>query len=312
MLVIGERLRVFAFGQVMSMILAATGVINALLANWQHVNAPSLQAVLTYTALTAVFLKHRSLPQKGRLALAGAIVFDIAANWMIVKAFAGLSLMQIILLQGLSTPASLLFSHFWQPRSYTRWQLWGIGVALISIVAYCGGSVVFLGGDWPAGWWVYWCLGGGAALAYAASNNFQECAAKQIEAETFLFWLGAGGGSISMAILLLFGRGEVVQPGLFSLMSGLLIAAYVIVLAGFYSLIPVYLAKHSAVSFNLSLLTASFFAILGEYFIIARKDAGISSLPVIAAIVGVNAGLVMFYLNDKDNKVSQQDIKPTV
>lgn len=309
---IGDKLRVFAFGQAMSLILAATGVINALLSCWQDVNAPSLQAVLTYSALAAVFHRHRSLPEKGRGALLGAIVFDIAANWMIVKAFAGLSLMQIILLQGLSTPASLLFSHFWQPRSYSRMQLWGIGVALISIVGYCVGSVVFLGGAWPAGWWVYWCLGGGAAVSYAASNNFQECAAKQIEAQNFLFWLGAGGGCISAVILVAFGRGELVQVGLFSLMSVMLIGAYVIVLAGFYSLIPVYLRKHSAVSFNLSLLTASFFAILGEYFIVARRGWDVSSWPVVGAIVGVNVGLVMFYLNDKDNRVSELETKSSV
>lgn len=305
-----------AFGQLLSLLQASTGVINALLQEKRGVNAPVLQAALTYTLLAAICcfnwrnLKTESrrsqpTPPTATAALVGAAVFDVLGSWMIVAAFAGLHLSQVILLLGLSTPASLAISHCWNPqqRRLTWTQMAGIGVALSCIVLYCGSSgvtTVLTASRW------HLLLGVGAALCYASSNNCQECACAHVSSHQFLLWLGSIGAALSWPCLLSLSlslrRDELLSLQRADSLVFVLLAGYVAVLASFYALIPVYLRRYgSAVSFNLSLLTANLIGGVAECLLLR---GGRVEWKAMAAIGGLCIGLVIFYANEPDGSVN--------
>lgn len=297
-----SSLKRLAFGQLLSCLQAASGVINALLKERKGVNVPILQAALTYSLLAVLFWRHRGVPIESALRrpLLGAVVFDVVASWMIVAAFDGLQLGQVILLLGLSTPSSMLFNHFWNPRPYTWSQLSGIGVALACIAVYWGGGMWTLSGASK----LYLLLGAGAAVSYAASNNFQEFTCTRLSSGQFLFWLGAGGSVLSCASLFLFNPREFSAAVVDWLVVGL-VGAYVLVLASFYALIPVYLRGWgSAVSFNLSLLSANLIGAVGEGWMVQGNER--VSWELMTAIGGLSAGLIIFYVNDPNDEVKNE------
>lgn len=298
----GKGLNKLAFGQLLSVLQASTGLINMFLNDYIGVNIPILQAALTYSLLTLLFLV--SPDSKGKweftflgfdklsrsvlAALIGAAVFDVLASWMIVACFARLQLSLVILLLGWSTPASLLFNHFWNPRKYTKAQYFGIVLALASIILYFGSMAVFTAPLW------YLLLGSGAAVAYAASNNFQEFACSRVSSSQFLFCLGGVGAGLSLSALA-FADDLAVFFKAFDVLVAGMVALYVTLLTCFYCLIPVYLRKNSAVSFNLSLLSANFMGCAVEALV-----KGIPEWKLILAVAGLTAGLLIFYLNEAD------------
>ena len=295
-----SSLKRLGFGQLLSLLQATTGIINALLQEHRKVNAPLLQAALTYTTLALIFSKHHRLPVKGRIPLMGAAVFDVLASWMIVAAFGGLELSQVILLLGLSTPSAMLFNHFWKPRSYSLMQLSGIIVVLACVGVYYGSAVSVSKAHLP-----YMVMGALAALSYAASNSFQECACTCLSSGQFLFWLGATGSLLSWLAFLMVGREELVSVTVAVKVDWMifgLLAGYVLTLSTFYSLIPVYLRENSAVAFNLSLLSANLVGAVGECFIVGRAVRW----ELMGAIGGLSVGLVIFYLGGSETEIESE------
>ena len=118
-----EQSKKFAFGQALSLILASTGVINGWMYEKEAVNIPSVQAALTYTLIMIGSVSYHFLFAEARVPvidlmkmhkyiMLGAVLFDVAANWLVVKAFSELQIPEVMVFSGLSTPVSIAIAWF--------------------------------------------------------------------------------------------------------------------------------------------------------------------------------------------------------
>jgi hypothetical protein len=318
----------YAFGQGLSVILATTGLINGWLVEKQGLNIPALQAALTYTLILVGSIFYISLMGRGdreaspieegelkemnkdssmfcllrkhSKILFGAVLFDVAANWLVVKAFSELKLPEVMVFSGLSTPATLLMAFMWSPTrpKFASIQLVGMGVALSAIVFY---SVLTIRGEFTGSAVGISCAVF-SAFAYAASNHFQERVAHVMAPVEFLLGLGLLGSLLAwMGVAFSFQEIgmfiEVCSGGggghWWSVVGVVLL--YGIVLSSFYLLIPVYMSRHSAVSFNFSLLTANFLGILGSWMLLQAEY----SKWLYATVIFVNFGLLLYYFGEE-------------
>lgn len=316
-----KSIQKYIFGQILSVILAATGLINSWLSERKGINIPAMQAAFTYTLILAgstayLLIEHLrnrdrkesisvfSLMQKFKGILVGSVLFDVAANLLVVKAFSELKLPEVMVFSGLSTPTAICLALIWSkpPRpKYTRLQITGVLIALSSILFYFYVSQR----DTLTKSFVGITCAVLSAIAYAASNNFQEQVAQVMRPVEFLFGLGLI-GSMAAWLIVVFSSQEFSQMTTladFSVVS--LIICYSIILSSFYFLIPVYMSKHSAVSFNFSLLTANFLGIIGSWFLL---QASYSNWLYISIIL-INVGLLIYYIGEESSESKIEESK---
>lgn len=302
-----RSLQKYAFGQVLSIILASTGLINGWLFEIKNLNIPAVQAALTYSLILVGSLLYLWMikPQKtGTVALLrkhkgillGSVLFDVAANWLVVKAFSELKMAEVMVFSGLSTPAAILLACMWtRPRpKYTRMQGTGVLIAMTAIAFYfyISQSDHTSMTNSVTGIMCAIC----SAVAYAASNNFQERVAQAMQPVEFLLGLGLIGSLISWIIVLgSYGEVTMLVDKLNDYSVLILISLYAMVLSSFYLLIPVYMSRHSAVSFNFSLLTANFLGIIGSWWLL---EASYSSWLYVS-VVFINLGLLLYYAGEE-------------
>ena len=308
---IRNSLKKFAFGQALSLILASTGVINGWMYEKEAVNIPSVQAALTYTLIMIGSVSYHFLFAEARVPvidlmkmhkyiMLGAVLFDVAANWLVVKAFSELQIPEVMVFSGLSTPVAIAIAWFWtRPRpKYTRMQIFGVFLALAAILLY-----FFVSGVRSNGSVLGISYAVSSAVAYAASNYFQERVAKVMNPDEFLIGLGSIGSLVSWLISL--GSWHEFRDLSVALERNigvcLLLGLYAAVLSSFYLLIPVYMSRHSAVSFNFSLLTANFFGIIASWFILNSSYSNWLYL----SIVLINCGLLIYYIGEESQSESQ-------
>jgi drug/metabolite transporter (DMT)-like permease len=315
-----KSLQKYAFGQILSTILAATGLINGWLFEVKGLNIPATQAALTYTLIligSSIYLFSESrkvkVAESGKLSLyslmmkykrilLGSVLFDVAANWLVVKAFSELKIPEVMVFSGLSTPAAIVMALIWtRPRpKYTRLQVTGVISALMAIFFYFYLSqkdamtrsvmgivcAVF------------------SAFSYAASNNFQERVAQVMRPVEFLFGLGSIGSLISwLVVCVSFDEVETFFKSIFDDFSVLIfVFVYGTILSSFYLLIPVYMSKHSAVSFNFSLLTANFLGIFGSWLLL---EASYSNWLYMSVAL-INFGLLLYYFGEETTQIQDE------
>ena len=317
-----NSLKKYAFGQLLSLILASTGLINGWMNERLALNIPAIQAALTYTLILIGSLSYHffianvksnpsqtfrslvTLMSKHKYIMLGAVLFDVTANWLVVKAFSELQLPEVMVFSGLSTPVAITLAWLWtRPRPiYTRMQIMGVFMALAAIVLY-----FFVSGIRSSGSVQGITCAVFSAIAYAASNNFQERVAQEMSAVEFLIGLGSIGSSV--AWLITSGSwqefrdlGSVLGNDLRAIG---LIGLYACVLSSFYLLIPVYMSKHSAVSFNFSLLTANFFGIIASWLLLNSTYSNWLYLSVAL----INFGLLIYYVGEEPQIVQSAEIK---
>ena len=315
-----KSLQKYAFGQVLSTILAATGLINGWLYEVKGMNIPAMQAALTYALIligSSFYLLSESmkvkekdskklslynLMKKYKLIMFGSVIFDVAANWLVVKAFSELKIPEVMVFSGLSTPTAIAMALIWtRPRpKYTRLQVIGVMTALMAIFFYFYLSQKDVMTRSLTGI-ICAVL---SAFAYAASNNFQERVAQVMRPVEFLFGLGLIGSLISWFVVIVsFDEIEVLFQGIFNDFSVLiLVFLYAAILSSFYLLIPVYMSKHSAVSFNFSLLTANFLGIIGSWFLL---EASYSNW-LYMSVAFINFGLLLYYFGEESTQIQDE------
>lgn len=231
----------------------------------------------------------------------GSVLFDVAANWLVVKAFSELKIPEVMVFSGLSTPAAIVLALIWshpsQRPKYSRLQITGVIVALTAIFFYFLVSQQ----DTMTKSLLGISCAVSSAIAYAASNNFQEKVAQVMRPVDFLFGLGSI-GSVAALIIVLGSVGEVEQ--IFKLTDDWsvfgLIGLYSVILSSFYFLIPVYMSKNSAVSFNFSLLTANFLGIMASWYLL---EASYSNWLYIS-VVSINVGLLVYYIGEDNSNTA--------
>lgn len=313
-----NSLKEYAFGQLLSLILASTGLINGWMNERMALNIPAIQAALTYSLILVGSLSYHffiandrsdasktlrsltGLMKSHKYIILGAVMFDVAANWLVVKAFSDLQLPEVMVFSGLSTPVSIALAWMWtDPRpKYTRMQILGVFLALSAIALY-----FFKSGVRSTGTVIGITYAVSSAIAYAVSNNFQEKVSKVMSPVEFLIGLGSIGSSVAWLVTLGSWRQEFgdlikVLGNDFRIIG--LIGLYAAVLSSFYFLIPVYMSKHSAVSFNFSLLTANFFGIIASWLILDSSSSYSNWLYLSIALI--NFGLLIYYIGEEETQ----------
>ncbi|XP_070568701.1 solute carrier family 35 member F2-like [Ptychodera flava] len=262
-------LKIFMFGQMLSLLICGTSVTSQLLFDRHGVAAPTAQSFTNYLLLGLVygiqlfFISGRDGFKKVLKTRWWKYLFvaavDVEANYLVVKAYQYTNLTSIQLLDCITIPVVLLLS-FIVLRVRYRWLHYvGVGICLIGVGAlvgsdiyagrsHIGGSDKFLGD--------MLCLVG--ASLYGVSNVAEEYAIRNFSRVEFLGMLGMWGSLISGIQLVALERNE-----LTSLSWGteviLLLLGFALCLFLLYSIFPVVIKLSSATVVNLSILTADFY-----------------------------------------------------
>jgi solute carrier family 35, member F1/2 len=139
-------LRSLALGQIISLLIAGTGISSSYLAEW-GADVPTSQSSLNYFLLFVVYMamvtwrRHRSLCEL-RLSwwqYALLALIDVEANFLIVKAYQYTTITSIMLIDCWTIPC-VMFLSWWLLRARFKWQhvagvilcLVGLAVLVIS------------------------------------------------------------------------------------------------------------------------------------------------------------------------------------
>eukprot|EP00041_Stephanoeca_diplocostata_P026459 m.714125 g.714125 ORF g.714125 m.714125 type:complete len:374 (+) comp22971_c1_seq81:448-1569(+) len=265
-------------GQFLSMLLCSTGVFTKLLI-LRGVDIPMTQNIPNYVLLSLVYVPQ--LVQRGQFmsAVKGInsrwyllpllAAFDVEANYVIVLAYQYTNFTSAQLLDGLATFFVLGLSWLLLGKRYSLLHYLGILVALVGmggIIAAdtlasdasdrAAGSNPLLGD--------MLCVT--AAALYACSNVGEEYVVCQADKTHFLGMVGLFGAVLSavQGAVLEHDRVRAIAwtPDIVALFVG-----YVASLFALYSLVPLLIARSSAMMFNLSMVSADFYSFLIGMFL---------------------------------------------
>ena len=283
-----QRLGHLLLGQLLALLVCCTGIFSKRLAE-AGVVAPTAQSFTNYLLLAIVWravlvvrpaqsspqaAPSADAPRRWRLRTALVVLADVEANYIVVKAFSLTSFTSVQLLVG---PSSLPLAMLLSMRVLGRRYSVAHGVA---VAACIGGLALLVVSDAAGAEGVpdaapspllgdLLCLASGAL--YAASNVGQEAILRSgVSSREWLARLGSWGALLSALQIALLERSELarlwgsiaqgtleVGPGWVAAQA----AGFGLALFLFYSLAPRLLTSRGAVFFNLSLLTADFWAV---------------------------------------------------
>ena len=274
-------------GQVLALLVCCTGIFSKRLAE-AGVVAPTAQSFTNYLLLAIVWravvavqpaqsspqaAPSADAPRRWRLRTALVVLADVEANYIVVKAYSLTSFTSVQLLDCASLPLAMLLSMRVLGRRYSVAH--GVAVA-----ACIGGLALLVVSDAAGAEGVpdaapspllgdLLCLASGAL--YAASNVGQEAILRSgVSSREWLARLGCWGALLSALQIALLERSELarlwgsIEQGTLEMGAGWVAAqaaGFGMALFLFYSLAPRLLADRGAVFFNLSLLTADFWAV---------------------------------------------------
>ncbi|KAJ9051316.1 hypothetical protein DSO57_1005606 [Entomophthora muscae] len=268
-------------GQFMSLCITASSTTTRVMADNQ-LNIPTFQSTIVYLTLAVVFNSY-AVWQYGLTGYASAIrsnglyyfalaVFDVEANYFIVKGFATTSFLSALLINACSTPFVVLLTFMFLKTRYRWTHLLGIsftvlGLGLLVLSDYLATSedtASHMTGN-------AFCFI--AAFLYAVSNTLEEyCVRRQPKWEILAF-LGLFGLIINVSQVLILERQEL-SAMTWSLKSGSAFIGFTVAMVLFYMLAPVLIGLTSATFFNISLLSSDFYGlIMGLAFFEARAHA---------------------------------------
>lgn len=273
----GVKWRVIVFGQVLSILIAATGAFTQAL-SLRGVNIPTSQSVLLYVLLSLFVVQRLAVEGRftPRIALwryALVALIDVEANYLVVKAYtAGASITSVMLLDCFTIPCVMVLSRVFLRTRYHA--VHGVGVAICIAGLAClvvsdhladnnasaGNSLL---GD-------AYCLMG--AALYAVSNVCQEALVKTHDRFEFLGFLGVFGTLFSAVQLAIFERAELAgiawTPDTACLLGGFVVSMFCM-----YTLTSAFMIEADATLFNLSLLTSDLYAVvLGTFLFDVRLN----------------------------------------
>ena len=274
----GVKWRVVIFGQVLSILIAATGAFTQALA-LRDVNIPTAQSVLLYVLLSVFVLQRYyvegyATPRIAWWRYALVALADVEANYLVVKAYTvGASITSVMLLDCFTIPCVMVLSRIFLHTRYHAVHGWGVliciaGLACLVVSDHLADNNTSasnsLMGD------VY-CLMG--AALYAVSNVCQEALVKTHDRYEFLGFLGVFGALFSSVQLTVFERQELLNiawtPDVVCLLAGFVVSMFCM-----YTLTSAFMIEADATLFNLSLLTSDLYAVvLGTFLFDVRLNA---------------------------------------
>lgn len=302
-----RRLRALLLGQLISVLVASTGVFSTLLAD-DGVQIPTTQSLLNYLLLACnLLVRSAKLGCSRTWALQVAAwryalvaLADVEANFLVVKAYSQTTITSIMLIDCWTIPCSMLLSWLFLKRRYTRRHLLGVIVCVVGLAglvvsdwlrakdAEANGSSGSSGSDSPPPsnpvLGDLLCFAG--ATLYAVSNVAQESLVKRHDRVEFLGMLGFFGSIINAAQLAILERDELAALHWTPRIAGSLLG-FAAALFCMYELTSRFLVTSDAVLFNLSLLTSDVWAILAAVLLFGQALHWLYFLSFAIIVVGL-------------------------
>lgn len=292
-------LGILALGQLLSWLVCGTGVFSQLLVTKYDIEIPTSQSFFNYFLLglvytTALCCHPRNLAtlmkERGWKYFFLAL-FDVEANFLVVKAYQYTNLTSIQVLDCFSTASVLVLSWIflkvrYQCLHYSGVVICLIGIACLVIADYFGSRNYGAGKNQAIGDILVLC----GAIMYGISNVAQEFVVKNFSRVEFLGMLGFFGTTISAIQMILLERHQL--SSLFESKShtneiALYITGFGICLFLLYNLMPFVMQFSSATVVNLSLLTADFYSLLCGLLLFHYKFSALYLGSFALVIIGV-------------------------
>ncbi|KAI7878779.1 DUF914-domain-containing protein [Lichtheimia hyalospora FSU 10163] len=291
-----EFLRVLILGQILSLCITGTVVINNKLTEEFNFNAPTTQTFLVYAVLAVVYNSY-AIWKRGIKGWAmqfwerGVYYFflgwvDVEGNYLVVKAYQYTGMLSVMILDTWSTPVCVLLAFIFFRVRYRWVQYLGIFLAL------CGtgmvvGSDAMLGNSWLASDPVkgnFFVIVG--ATFYGISNTSVEYLSRKypIYEVNGSFTLFAT--LINLVQLMILERNEFANFKDNSFEVGLIII-YVVCMVVLYSLAPLMFRWGSAVMYNLSLMTSDFYSLIFGLGLFGQTVSVLYPPAYVIIIVGI-------------------------
>ncbi|KYQ93305.1 putative transmembrane protein [Tieghemostelium lacteum] len=303
---IKRRLFGLGLGQILSLMIAGTGIFSQLLVEY-GVNIPTSQSTLNYILLSfySFVLLHRgvlwdTIKTKTIYFLPLAIV-DMEANYVVVKAYQYTSITSIMLLDCFTIPCVVVLSRVFLK---TRFTIVHILAVILSIV----GMVILVVSDLVQGE----NAGGGSnpilgdfltilsSVLYAISNVGQEATVKKYDRITYLAMIGLYGSIASAVQLTILERNELRTMTWNGHVIGYIIG-FAVCLFIMYSFAPWMMEVAGATMMNLSLLSSDIFGIIAAKFLFGRK---LSWLYFLSFVI-IMTGLIIYNISQPHAKSSE-------
>lgn len=289
-------------GQVISLLIAGTGLFSTLLAS-RGVSIPTSQSSLNYALLllytiplyaTGGFhtLLHRPHAVRTLCLYALLAGIDVEANYLVVKSYSYTSVTSIMLIDCLAIPTAMALSAALLGARFSRRHVVGVGIAVVGLAVLVASDVLRHSGDddsSPASresviMGDIMCAV--AAALYGASNVGQEAMVKSHHRHEFLAMLGIFGSVVNTIQLMVLEREELTSLATDGVVIGCVVG-FAVCLFTMYSLTPIFLARADATLFNLSLLTSDAWAIIMSVFLFHDTLHPLYFLALLLIVVGL-------------------------
>lgn len=275
-------------GQVISMLIAGTGIFATLLSSaTPNTNFPLFMNLFNYLLLSTFLWRkqcsevcsvmdieqnHKTDASSPKVAISKSIyifaaILDVEANFLVLLAYNYTSITSVMMLDCFTIPCAMLLSYFFLGCRY-KWKH-GIGtmiclLGLICIVvndAWSGSGSGSQGSNPLLGDILCLC----SAVLYASSNVLQESLVKFYDRNEYLGYLGSFGSVLAFVQFMIIDFHRM-QHTYIALESILAMIGFVLCLFFMYINTTSYLKESDATLFNLSLLTSDVYAVIFSYF----------------------------------------------
>ncbi|KAF2077602.1 hypothetical protein CYY_001065 [Polysphondylium violaceum] len=302
-----KRLYGLALGQVMSIMIAGTGIFSQLLVVKYGVNIPTAQSTLNYVLLSLycfVLLKRGVLWETIKtksIYFAPLALVDLEANYVVVKAYQYTTITSIMLLDCFTIPCVVVLSRIFLKTRYTFVHISAVVLSIAGMVILFisdlvqgesanGGSNPILGD--------FLCLI--SSVLYSISNVGQEATVKKYDRITYLAMIGLYGSIFSGVQLAILERKELQtmawSGGVIGYIVGFALCLFIM-----YSFAPIMMEVAGATLMNLSLLTSDIFGIFAAIFLFDRELSWLYFLSFVVIV----SGLAIYNLSQPHAKSSE-------
>lgn len=285
-------------GQLLSLLLCATGTASQKLVTVCNVKVPGFQGFINYCLLSLVFTTKFVCSEEfltvfkerwWKYLLIGVV--DCEANFLVYKAYQYTSLTSVQLLDCLSIPVVVLLSIVVLRAKYRPIHFFGILICLggLGFLIWAdlhgsqhqgpksAGSHSELIGD---------ILVIGGAIMYAMSNIAEEFVVKTTGITEFLGMMSFFGCFASGANVIIFER-QALSDITWDYKVVLLLVLSALAMFGFYSLMPVLISHSSATLVNLTLLTADLYSLFVGLYLFNYTFSHLYIISFVVIVVGV-------------------------
>ncbi|KAI8327266.1 solute carrier family 35 member SLC35F1/F2/F6 [Choanephora cucurbitarum] len=287
--------KILLLGQLLSLCITGTNVVNTKLTNEYNFSASTTQSFLVYACLAIIYNSYAIYKRgiKGWLLQfwrRGIFYFilgfiDVEGNYFVNKSFQYTSLLSAELIDCWSTPVCMILSFIFLKVRYRWVQYLGVFICLCGLGMLVGsdvmtdknyGAVDAVKGD-------LFCLLG--ATLYGLSNVGEEIMARKHPLYEVIGMFSFFATLINLVQIFIFERDQWSQfgnPGI----AGMIVT-YTICMLVLYSFAPVIFRMGSAVVYNISLLTSDFYGLIFGLGLFGYKVTILYPFAYVVVIVGI-------------------------